>query len=120
MFDGEGEVFTSDSFVHKVQEIQTARKAKADEKARKADAKRRRKEAVEAVEREWLRIKEQHEAALHAWEEERQQMAHQKVPKRNWPKKPVRPRKPALPLFPEANDDGDEEDEEQDEEEMNV
>ncbi|KAF8888920.1 hypothetical protein CPB84DRAFT_1785962 [Gymnopilus junonius] len=120
LFDGDGNIFTGNSFMKMVQDLDATKKVKAEEKARKVDMKRQRKEAIEAVEREWARIKEEHEAALHAWEERCSGLAAQKVPKWSWLKKPVRAHKPTLPSPPEANNDGDNDEDEQDDEEMDV
>jgi hypothetical protein len=113
LLDNEGQVFSSDSFMKKLEQLDTARREKAAVKARNADARSARKEAMAAVEKEWARIKEQHDVDMKAWEVECQQLTSEKVPKRSWPKKPVRPRKPKLPSSVEeiAGDDDDDEEE---------
>ena len=112
LLDNQGQVFTSDSFMDKLEQLEAVRKEKAATKARNADARNARKEALAAVEREWLRIKEQHEVNMKAWEAECQHLTAENVPKRNWPKKPVRPRKPKLPSsvaeIPEDEDENEE------------
>ena len=113
LLDNEGQVFSSDSFIKKLEQLDRARREKAAVKTRNADARSARKEAMAAVEKEWVRIKEQHDIDVKAWEVECQRLASEKVPKRSWPKKPVRPRKPKLPSsveeIVEEDDDDDEE-----------
>ena len=98
---------------------QNLRREKAAVKTRNADARSARKEAMAAVEKEWVRIKEQHDIDVKAWEVECQRLASEKVPKWSWPKKPVRPRKPKLPssveeIVEEDDDDDEEEDDGED------
>ncbi|KAF9534934.1 hypothetical protein CPB83DRAFT_733632, partial [Crepidotus variabilis] len=96
LFDGEGQIFSSDNFIHKIDAIAAAKQATAAEKSQRANERRSRKAANEELEREWTRIKEQHELDVKAWEDECDVYANNDIPKREWPKKPVRPLKPKL------------------------
>lgn len=58
LLDNEGQVFSSDSFMEKLERLETVRREKAAVKTRNTDARSTRKEAMAAVEREWIRIKE--------------------------------------------------------------
>lgn len=68
LLDNEGQVFSSDSFIKKLEQLDRARREKAAVKTRNADARSARKEAMAAVEKEWVRIKEQHDVDVKAWE----------------------------------------------------
>ena len=99
LLDNEGQVFSSDSFMKKLEQLDRARREKAAVKTRNADVRSAKKEAMAAVEKEWVRIKEQHNIDMKAWEVECQWLVSEKVPQKSWPKKPVRPWKPKLQYF---------------------
>ena len=82
LLDNEGQVFSLDSFMEKLEWLEMVRREKAAVKTRNADARSARKEAMAAVEREWVRIKEQHNVNVKAWEVECQQLASGNVPNR--------------------------------------
>lgn len=114
LLDKEGQVFSLDSFIEKLEWLETVRREKAAVKTRNADARSTRKEAMGVVEREWIRIKEQHNVNVKAWEVKCQQLASGNVLKQSWLKKPVRPQKPKLPSSVEEIVEGDDNDDEED------
>ena len=107
LLDNEGQVFSSYSFMEKLEQLEMVRRGKATVKTRNADARSDRKKAMAVVEREWVRIKEQHDVNVKACEVKCQQLASGNVPKQSWPKKPVRPQKPKLPSSVEEIAEGD-------------
>ncbi|KAG6811354.1 hypothetical protein H0H92_007819 [Tricholoma furcatifolium] len=92
----------------------------AAQRARNAETRASKREAIACVEEEWMRIKEAHAATyVSAWETECQKLGSEGVPKKEWPRKPTRPRKPQVSTteqVPEEEDDEQEgiEDEEED------
>ncbi|KAF8893200.1 hypothetical protein CPB84DRAFT_1732307 [Gymnopilus junonius] len=114
LFNGKGQVLTSDEFRAKIREQNAAREAATAEKMKKADARLARKNAMAVVEEEWARIKQDHEQAVKAWEIECQKLKDQNIPKRSWPPKPRRARKPKLPEVEEEEDEEELEDDVQD------
>ncbi|PPQ75510.1 hypothetical protein CVT26_015842 [Gymnopilus dilepis] len=101
-------------FRAKVAEQNAAREAAAAEKAKKADARLAKKNAMVLIEEEWARIKHDHEQAVKAWEIECQKLKDENVPKRSWPPKPRRARKPKLPTSFDVGEDDDDENDDDD------
>ncbi|PPR01047.1 hypothetical protein CVT26_015689, partial [Gymnopilus dilepis] len=114
LFAGRAQVLTSQEFRAKVAEQNAAREAAAAEKAKKADARLAKKNAMVLIEEEWARIKHDHEQAVKAWEIECQKLKDENVPKRSWPPKPRRARKPKLPTSFDVGEDDDDDVEDDD------
>ena len=115
LFDGKAQVLSSDEFHAKVVEQNATRDAAVAERARNADARLAKKNALAAIEEEWGKIKADHEKNVEAWESDCQRFAAENIPKRSWPKKPVWPLKPKLPSTVEVIPEGEEEINEEDE-----
>lgn len=100
-----------------IDKIQKDEQRKEEEKAEKVKRKTTRevaKAAKDAVEVEWKRMLEGHEARVESWKVECATLALECVPKSQHPKKPTHPRKPkpAISADPEVpgeaqSDDGD-------------
>ncbi|KAG6843378.1 hypothetical protein H0H93_001208, partial [Arthromyces matolae] len=115
LFNGEGQVLSSDEFCRKVEEQNKRKEEEASQKARNAERREARREALAALEEEWTKIKVNHEANVKIWEQTCADLASSGVPKRSWPKKPVRPLKPKVAAgIEEPQDDNDGDDEEED------
>jgi hypothetical protein len=91
-----------------VKEQTDRRESEMVQKAKNAETRAARKKALVALEREWAKIKADHDAEMDIWEGTCQQLASEKVPKRSWPKRPARPRKPKLPIEDDQDALGDE------------
>jgi len=120
LFNGEGKVLSSDAFTEKLRELQEARQAAAEKRTRNADTRKAKKDALAAIEEEWVKIKAAHEVPIMTWQLECQRLASEGMAKRTWPKKPVRPLKPKLPpnLHSVDGDAGEENDEDFDEDDQ--
>ncbi|EEB91472.1 hypothetical protein MPER_10158 [Moniliophthora perniciosa FA553] len=91
-------VITSDEFFEEQRRLQAERDEKEKQRRERADARAAVKEAKQRVATEWEDMKQRHEKALKAWEVERELLKAQKVPKKDWPKKPARPKKPKVTM----------------------
>jgi len=94
------------------------RETEAAQKAKNAETRASRRQAVARVEEEWKRIKEAHEANVQAWEVACEKLAMEGVPKKEWPKKPTRPRKPQVPAVDQALGEADDEQDDVDDEQV--
>ncbi|KAJ6524626.1 hypothetical protein DFH09DRAFT_937165 [Mycena vulgaris] len=92
--NGFGRHLTSPEFIEQTRLAKVAREAEATAKIRKAKKRKAAKTAKEKLEEEWKQIKEDHELAVAAWEEECQNLIGEGCRKKDLPKKPVRPKKP--------------------------
>ena len=117
LFEGKGQLFTSDAFFKKVEDQKAQKEAAAAKKISSAASRAVRKEAQANLDAEWIRLKKTHEEATNAWKLTCGSLKEQRIPKKNWPKAPTRPRKPKLPS---NHADGDDDEPDDDGEENNV
>ena len=94
---GKGQVFSSDTFVAKIQSIADQKEAEAARKAQNAKDRAAKRDARAKLEAEWARLKSQHEEAMQQWKLECARLKADGVQKKSWPKGPGRLRKPKLP-----------------------
>ena len=115
LFEGKGQLFTSDTFFQKVEDQKAKKEAAAAKKISNAASRVARKEAQAKLDAEWARLKKNHEEASNAWKLTCEALKEQRIPKKSWPKAPTRPKKPKLPST-HADGEDDEPDEGEDDE----
>ncbi|EGN96639.1 hypothetical protein SERLA73DRAFT_154134 [Serpula lacrymans var. lacrymans S7.3] len=94
-------------FVDELRQDQAQRNEKAREKAQRKTNREARKGEGAELEEQWKAIKEQHNAAVKAWEAECKQLEVEGVRKKDWPKKPERALKPKHAQVPSAPQGGE-------------
>jgi len=117
LFEGKGQLFTSDAFSQKVEDQKARKEAAAAKKVSNAASRAARKEAQANLDVEWARLKRNHEEATNAWKLTCDALKEERIPKKNWPKAPTRPRKPKIPP---SHADGEDDEPDEGEEENNV
>ncbi|KAJ6525317.1 hypothetical protein DFH09DRAFT_936779 [Mycena vulgaris] len=111
--DGQGRHLTSDEWIQKTEEAKRLREAEAAAKLQRSKDRDAAKDAKEALEERWKEIKEAHEEAVAAWEDECHTLLAGGCRKKDLPKKPVRAKKPKAvelggrPGLPEQPDEDD-------------
>ncbi|KAF8154145.1 hypothetical protein B0H34DRAFT_720620 [Crassisporium funariophilum] len=90
LFDGNAQSLSLDEFYAKILAKNAARDTAAAMRVRNGEMRTARKDSLAALEKEWGRIRLDHENNVKTWETECQKWASDGVPKRQWPKKPVR------------------------------
>ncbi|KAJ7697931.1 hypothetical protein B0H16DRAFT_1349865 [Mycena metata] len=116
---GRGHHLTAQELIDAAERAKRQREEEEAAKAKRAGEREVAKEAKEKLQKEWEKIKEDHEKAVDAWKEECDQLLADGVLKRNLPKKPARARKPTAPKRPTTQDDSDGSDDENDDENTN-
>ena len=114
LFEGKGQLFTSDNFFQKVEDQKAKKEAAAAKKISNAASWVARKEAQAKLDAEWARLKKNHKEASNAWKLTCDALKEQQIPKKSWPKAPTHPKKPKLPSS-HANGKDDEPDEAEEE-----
>jgi len=117
LFEGKGQLFTSDTFFQKVEDQKAKKEAAAAKRISNAALRMARKEAQAKLDAEWARLKKNHEEASNAWKLTCDALKEQRIPKKSWPKAPTCPKKPKLPS---GHADGKDNEPDEGEEENNV
>ncbi|KAJ6459129.1 hypothetical protein C8R47DRAFT_994810 [Mycena vitilis] len=108
LFKGRAQCLSSDEFQKTADEIEARKMAKAASKEANKVARQRRKELKEEMEKEWVRMKQRHAAAVELWSLRCSDLLAGGSKKKDLPPKPKLGRKPQVPAV-----DDDEEDEEE-------
>ncbi|KAJ7588776.1 hypothetical protein C8J56DRAFT_785302 [Mycena floridula] len=115
VFDGGGNVFTSDDFFAQMEQQKVRKDDQAAKKLARAGARELNKQARAAALAEWETIKAKHVKDLARWEKIIASEKSANVPKKDQTKKPVRPKKPQ-PVLVEVSAGGNDDDETTDDE----
>ena len=94
---GKGRHMTDVQFITELEQDDASRADELAAKTQRVKDREARKATKRALEAEWKATVESWKMAVDSWTAECRKLAEAKVPKKNWPKKPMRPAKPKLP-----------------------